>query len=202
VQRGSLITLEGRRRDGALRWAFPHYLVAESADLVSLFIPVGSSGLAPAGRGAFWDDSPPRTHRWHSHDVLRLTPLGAWHSVDCFYRPGQGFAGWYVNFQAPIRPTAAGFVTRDLDLDIWVEPDRSWRWKDRDEFADSVRLGHISPDEAAAVEAESALVIERCQRGAEPFDGTWTDWRPDPAWRAAELPAAFSITTAGAPADT
>jgi hypothetical protein len=187
VQRGSLITLEGRRRDGALRWAFPHYLVAESADLVSLFIPVGSTGLAPAGRGAVWDDSPPRPHRWHSYDVLRLTPVGAWHSVDCFYRQGEGFAGWYVNFQAPIARTAVGFATCDLDLDIWIEPDRSWQWKDRDEFADAVRLGHITDAEAATVEAEAALVIERCERGEAPFDGAWTDWRPDPSWCAVAL---------------
>ena len=48
--------------------------------------------------------------------------------------PDRRFAGWYVNLQKPFRRTARGFETMDLMLDLVVEVDRSWWWKDEDEL--------------------------------------------------------------------
>jgi hypothetical protein len=64
-----------------------------------------------------------------------------------------------------------------------VAPDLSWRWKDEDEFTE--RLAHPEhywvPD-SAAVRAEGRRVIEQAEAGEFPFDGTWCDFAPDPAW--------------------
>jgi hypothetical protein len=193
--RGDLVTLEGRRRDGALRWAFPHHLVIDRDDLVALYVPIGSTGLAVSSREEFWGASPPASSVWHSHDVLRLTPVGAWHSVDIFFAPGGVFRGWYVNFQSPIVRIGAGFAIADLELDIWVAPDGHWTWKDRAEFAESVELGRITRQEAAAVELEARRVIDGCESGEPPFDHEWAGWRPDPAWtpRALPVPAGRAV---------
>jgi protein associated with RNAse G/E len=38
--------------------------------------------------------------------------------------------GWYVNLQCPFRRTEVGIEAMDLMLDVVVDPDGTWRWKD------------------------------------------------------------------------
>jgi hypothetical protein len=97
------------------------------------------------------------------------------------------FDSWYVNLEDPaVRwddGSLAGVDTVDHDLDIVVEPDRTWRWKDADEFA--AHLAHPEiywVDDEAAVRAEGERVVKLIEDGAFPFDGTGTDFRPDPSW--------------------
>jgi hypothetical protein len=109
------------------------------------------------------------------------------HSVWWLFGPGQRFAAWYVNLEHPIARwddgELAGIDTTDFDLDIWVWPDRSWEWKDEDELTE--RLGfpdHYWVSDPESVWAEGRRVIPRIEAGEFPFDGTWTDFRPDPQW--------------------
>jgi hypothetical protein len=71
----------------------------------------------------------------------------------------------------------------DQDLDIVVAPDRNWRWKDEEEFA--AHLAHPEvywvPD-PDAVRAEGERLVKLVEAGEFPFDGTGTDFRPDPGW--------------------
>lgn len=150
---------------------------------MQLLVRVGTLGVAIGSKEEFWGGGEARPFTWHSYDVLRLTPWRAWHSVDLFFDPADGFAGWYVNFQTPLRRTAVGFHMCDLELDIWVEPGRSWEWKDREAFGELVEDGHISPAQRGTVESEAERVIERIARASAPFDGSWDGWRPDPSWR-------------------
>jgi hypothetical protein len=77
----------------------------------------------------------------------------------------------------------AGVDVVDQDLDVVVAPDRSWRWKDEDEFAERLAFpGHYWVSDEAAVRAEGLRVIKQAEAGDFPFDGTWTDFRPDPSW--------------------
>jgi hypothetical protein len=163
-----------------------------------IWIPSGSPGLdwrAVDGRGirempfAEWIRTPqtlaPRA--WSGPDILMFFPTGAAHSVWWFWRGDGTFDCWYVNLEEPgvwwRDSDAAGIDVCDQDLDIVASPDRTWRWKDEDEFAE--RLGfpddYWVPDEAA-VWAEGRRVAALIEKGAFPFDGTWCDWRPDPAW--------------------
>jgi hypothetical protein len=62
-------------------------------------------------------------------------------------------------------------------------PDRRWQWKDEDEFSERLAFpAHYWVRDAAAVRAEGLRVIKQIEAGEFPFDGTWTDFRPDPAW--------------------
>ena len=70
------------------------------------------------------------------------------------------FAGWYVNLQEPLRRSPLGFETDDLVLDIRIQPDGSWAWKDEDELEEAVRLGRFTEDEAQAIRAEGERVVE------------------------------------------
>lgn len=125
--------------------------------------------------------------------------LGQWgdYSLWLFFGPDGAFRSWYVNLERPVARwddgRLAGLDTLDYDLDIVAQPDRAWRWKDEDEFA--YHLAH--PDvywceDEQAVRAEGRRVAQLIETGAPPFDGSWTDFRPDPAWPVpAEIPAGW-----------
>jgi hypothetical protein len=124
---------------------------------------------------------------WEGPGILLFFPPDADHSV-WFFRTDEGaFTGWYVNLEGRAARWAdgdlAGIDVVDQDLDIVVAPDRSWQWKDEDEFAERLALPehYWVPDEAA-VWAEGRRVIKQIEAADFPFDGTWTDWQPEPEW--------------------
>jgi hypothetical protein len=109
------------------------------------------------------------------------------YSVWFFFTPDGGFANWYVNLERPaVRwddGDVAGIDTVDYDLDLVIEPDRSWRWKDEQEFVDHLAVPDVYwVDDEAAVRAAGERVVKLVEAGEFPFDGTGCDFRPDPAW--------------------
>ena len=181
-------------RDGRVRWAIPHTLVDETRERVVWFVRPGVRGRRPTGaRGDFarvlsgdWNH---REHVWHENRVLRLTPLGAAHSVDLYWNDESSeFLGWYIQLQDPLRRSRFGWDTRDHILDVWIEPDRTWSWKDEDEFAEAQHAGLFDADQAAAIRAEAERVIAHCERWEPPFCDGWETWAPDPGWRLPRLP--------------
>jgi Protein of unknown function (DUF402) len=131
---------------------------------------------------------------WDGGGVLILTPPGAAHSVWWFFSEDGQFRRWYVNLEAPALRWRGGFDLQDHALDIWVDRDRSWRWKDEDELAE--RTGHPSywqPEEVPAIWAEGKRVIALAEAGVYPFDGTWVDFAPDPAWTPTTLPSDWDM---------
>lgn len=131
----------------------------------------------------------PYLSSWQGPGLLKFLPTGQPHSV-WFLRDDDGrFTGWYVNLEEPaVRwddGGAAGVDMVDQDLDVVADPDRRWRWKDEDEFAERiVHPEHYWVRDPAAVRAEGERVIRRIEAGAFPFDGTWCDFVPDPRWSA------------------
>jgi hypothetical protein len=124
---------------------------------------------------------------WQGPGLLKFIPPDADHSV-WFFRDDQGnFTNWYVNLEERALRwddgRVAGVDVIDQDLDVVVKPDRTWHWKDEDEFTE--RLAY--PDnywvhDEQAVRAEGLRVIKLIEAGDFPFDGTWTDFIPDPSW--------------------
>jgi uncharacterized protein len=98
-----------------------------------------------------------------------------------------------VNFEEPWTETRLGFDTRDLFLDIWVDPDRSWRLLDEDELDAARSEGLISDREVECVRREAAVAIRRIEGWESPFGDGWEHWRPDPAWRTPELPRSWDV---------
>jgi predicted RNA-binding protein associated with RNAse of E/G family len=124
---------------------------------------------------------------WQGPGILKFLPPDVDHSVWFFFDDDGRFADWYVNLEErAVRwddGDVAGVDTVDQDLDIVVAPDRTWQWKDEEEFAERLALPerYWVPDEAA-VWAEGRRVIKRIEAAEFPFDGTWTDFVPDPSW--------------------
>jgi hypothetical protein len=121
---------------------------------------------------------------WEGHGVLVLHRYGTAHAVWHFWSgPERRFVGWYVNLQAPFVRDGTAFDTNDHELDIWVEPDGSWRWKDEEKMEDWVRQGRFTPDDVAAIRREGERVLAEW-----PFPTGWEEWSPDPSWAVPRLP--------------
>jgi len=129
--------------------------------------------------------------RWRDYDVLQWMPAGAAYSIWWMFGGG-AFAGWYVNLESPYQRHPEGVDSVDLVLDIWVEPDRTWSWKDEDELAARTgKPGYFDRAEAEAIRADGERLAGLVEAGEFPFDGTHTGFRPDPGWGPLPLPAGW-----------
>ena len=132
-----------------------------------------------------WQFEDRRSGDYH---LLSITRRDTWYSIWLRWNIDWEFRGWYVNYQSPYRRTDRGIIVEDLTLDIKVDPDLSWSWKDEDEFAEMVRRGVITAEQAAAVESVKDEVLELIEKKQGPFDSSWTDWRSPEDWPVPRLP--------------
>lgn len=184
-------------------WAArPMRIVRDEPELVALWFPKGTVWKRPitppsvaehpdrgvrharllAHGGWVFEDA-----EWDVSTLVLVAP-GEWNAVWVSWLADGAQWGWYVNLQEPLRRTTKGFETMDLALDVLVDNDRSWRWKDEDELRTFVELGVLDQSLAERLRAEGRRVAGRAERGERPFDGEWSEWQPDPTWRTPELP--------------
>ena len=179
----------------------PMSVVEDSAARVVLFIASGSPMKTRCGLdGVPLSQDLPYAERfalpwrlcdgvWSGYHVLMLTPAGAGHSFWGIWDERWAFQEWYVNLQLPLERTRVGFDTADNVLDVVIAPDlSSWRWKDEHEFAEAIRVGRFTTEEAEAVREEGRRALATLEARAWPFDRAWSNWRPDPTWPIPELP--------------
>jgi hypothetical protein len=168
------------REDRAF-WTLTATVAADKPELLALWIAPRSPMRRPdtlrvgvpevaAGRWRMIETN------WVGEGVLMLRRPETHHALWLFWNPDGTFQGWYVNLEDWWR-TVEGIDAYDHQLDIWVEPDGSWKWKDEDDLAEAVRLGIHTEEDAVAIRAEGERVIAEW-----PFPTGWEDWRPDPAW--------------------
>ena len=178
---------------GRVRWTFPHHYVGADGARAILYCQPGNHGkmVAPGGPHdveAWARGDPPRDHVWTRTHVLRFVRAGASHTVEIMWDERWRHLGWYVNLQAPLRIARTNFDTTDHALDVVVDPDGSWRWKDEDDLAAAVALGAFDDALAAEMRAEAERVI-----AARPWPTGWEDWRPPPDWGPLELPEGWDV---------
>jgi hypothetical protein len=164
-------------------------VVEDTPELLALYLPEGS----PLG---FADDFFGAPHpwsnrdRWHGHGVLQLQRPGEMHAVWVFWHgPEREFRGWYVNLQEPFRRSRFGFDTQDLELDVLVELDGSWRYKDDEKLESWVDRGRWTVEEVEAIRSEGARVAVELDSSRRWWGDEWARWTPDPLWLVPTLPA-------------
>jgi Protein of unknown function (DUF402) len=193
---GETVHLRHWQRD-QLGMLFPLRVVADTGDAVLLWASTGTRGWhfnMPDGRTMADTPLPewsaaervPVAHTL-GHGLLSWHPRGRDYSIRWFFRPDGTFYRWYANLEAPAQlwreAGAAGLDTADWDLDVVIQPDRTWHWKDEDEFVARLALPDAYwVDDEQRVRRAGKEVVELVESGAFPFDGTWCDFRPDPAW--------------------
>ena len=192
------VILHRNTRRGRIAFARPVRVVSDDERGLLVWMARGTPAIDEVtadGRGmramsfAEWveHDYRHRPGAWRGPGILLFFPPESDHSVWFFFTDEGTFACWYVNLEErAVRwddGALAGIDAIDQDLDIVVEPDRSWAWKDEDEFAERLALPHhYWVGDEDAVRAEGRRVIKLIEAGEFPFDGTWTDFVPDAAW--------------------
>ncbi|MXY20929.1 MAG: DUF402 domain-containing protein [Dehalococcoidia bacterium] len=127
------------------------------------------------------------------YHVLTLTPPNSWHSVWLFWTSDWRLETYYVNFQAPIRRTSCCILVRDYALDIAVEPNMAWSWKDADEFEELIGRGFFTESQISSIRTEADRTVRAIENRESPFSGAWKDWRPDTEWPVPEVPDDWHI---------
>ena len=185
--------------------AKPMRVVSDDGDLVALSFPKGTRWKAPTSpptrpreptRGEWLAGLAARGDWALTDAVWELSTLvlmreGDWHALWVSWLHDGPQWGWYVNLQLPYRRTAQGFETMDLILDVTIELDGSWSWKDEDELEVFVARGVFEDALAERVREEGLRVARRAERSEGPFAEQWAEWRPDPSLPLPELPAGW-----------
>ena len=167
-------------------------LLEETPDGVVLANRPGSETRVPVDRdgsrlrvpGGDWELAAGRWEHW----TLRVARPGEPWSTLLFFDERGVHLSWYVNLEQPLRRTPFGFDTLDHKLDVIVELDGSWRWKDEDQFEEIIERGLLPPEHAAPLREEAERAVERILERRPPFDRDWFGWRPDPSWPSPALP--------------
>ena len=186
-------TIALRQTWEGLVWAArPATVVEDTPVQTMLFIPAGIRWMAPSYDGkrlkipqAEFELIPQRFDETH---VLSFSWSKTRYAVLLFFHLDWSPWSWYVNLEDPLRRTALGFDTLDHELDVIVELDGSWRWKDEDDLAEAIHRGVIPAEEEPRLRADGERAVRRILGREPPFDRDWTAWRPDPAWPVPVLP--------------
>ena len=126
---------------------------------------------------------------WHTNRVLSIAEPGKYYSIMLFWKHDSNeFLGYYVNFQLPLKRSHCGFDSLDLDLDIVINPDLSFEWKDEEDYQTAIDHGLIIPEWIYEIDKAKPEIFDKLEKRQYPFDGSWLDWKPDPNWEPPKLP--------------
>jgi hypothetical protein len=198
------VVLRRSRRGPVVTWVQATRVVRDDEDGLLLWLPVGSGfGYRADDQGRSTREEPIDVvvgrrlvaGQWKDNSVLIWNPAGAAHSLWWFFQASR-FTGWYVNLE--IRGPRwsdgqrRGIDVADMGLDVVVDPDRTWCWKDEDDFATFTDApDYWTAAQAVAARAEGRRVIALAEDGKFPFDGTYRDFVPDPTWSPPDLPTGW-----------
>ncbi|QIP88514.1 DUF402 domain-containing protein [Streptomyces sp. Tu 2975] len=178
----------------------PVTVVQDTDELLAVWMAPGTECVKPViADGTPVHEEPlatrytaPRTTartRWSGNGVLKLAQPGLPWSVWLFWEHDWQFRSWYVNLEEPRTRWSGGVDSEDHYLDISVYPDRSWLWRDEDEFEQAQRVGLMDARTARGVRDAGRAAVEVIRAWSAPFSDGWEGWRPDPAWDVPALPA-------------
>ena len=126
---------------------------------------------------------------WLENRVLAVIEPEKYYSILLFWNHASDtFLGYYVNFQLPLVRYHDGIEILDLDLDINIEPDLSFHWKDIDDYQNAIDHGLITSNWANEIEAAKLEIFDKLEKRQYPFDGSWLDWKPELSWTPPKLP--------------
>jgi hypothetical protein len=175
---------------GGVWWIIPHVVASDDGARVILYTSPGTPTAYVVG---VTDESfaevigGPRyvlsETTWEHNHVLRILDEGTAHAIELYWNGDDWeFLGWYVHLQTPFRRTSVGFDKRDQALDIVVDVDRKWSWKDESHVDMLTRSGYFGTAEVNEIWREAKAVVKRIEEWASPFCEGWETWRPGGTW--------------------
>jgi hypothetical protein len=179
--------------------------VKDSPDETALVFLPGSEGMGPAD----WVDGKVegfrpwnfvdelwklKNYSWKTFRTLFVLEPQKYYTTVFYWNAGSNqFLQYYINFQTPFIRSHSGIDTRDLELDLIVNPDLSYEWKDLDKYQKGIQSGVILPEWIPGIESAKVEIFDKLTKHQYPFDGSWLNWRPDPAWSPPRLPKNWEV---------
>lgn len=179
----------------------PTILIKDSPKEIVLTLLPGTECIAeenyPKGKknGArLWDFKEKAWHlakyTWQTNRLLLIFEPEKYYSIIHFWNHVSGeFLCYYINFQLPFQRSHCGVDTLDLDLDLIINPDFSYEWKDVDDYQKAIECGIIPSECIQGIETAKPGILERIEKRQYPFNGSWLNWMPDSSWSPPRLPA-------------
>lgn len=128
-------------------------------------------------------------YTWQTNRLLLIFEAEKYYSTILFWNhTSDEFLCYYINFQLPFQRSLYAVDTLDLDLDLIINPDFGYEWKDIDDYQHAIEHGVIAPEWMQGIEEAKCEIFDKLNRRLYPFDGSWLDWMPDPAWSSPRLP--------------
>lgn len=128
-------------------------------------------------------------YTWQTNRLLLIFEPEKYYSTILFWNhTSHAFLCYYINFQLPFLRGHDAIDTLDLELDIIINPDFSYEWKDMDDYQQAIAHGVILPEWIEGIEDAKLEIFDKLNRRQYPFDNSWLNWLPDPSWSAPSLP--------------
>lgn len=197
---GTVVTVRGFFRDATIADDIPTVVDAKPMVVVrdddhhtELWFPAGTRTRRPIGlvprRPRPWcrADSVVVPGVWEWCNALVIQVADQWRTTWVLWSRGGDVMGWLVDLDRPLRRDTAGFVVDGLQLDLVVDADRRWRWKDTHELDRAVELGFVTELDATRARREGEAAIADIEAGRWPYTDEWITWQPDPSWPPPQL---------------
>jgi hypothetical protein len=178
----------------------PTIVVKDEPDEIILVLLPGTECLAeetyPLGKQAarrWWDfmdtEWALKKYTWHTNRLLLvLVPDTYYSTIYIWDHASNEFLCYYINFQIPFKRGHSSIDTLDLELDIVVNPDFSYKWKDVKDYQMAIEHRLIIPEYTQGIDKAKPEIFEKLEKRQYPFDGSWLGWEPDPNWEPPTLP--------------
>jgi len=128
-------------------------------------------------------------YNWRTNRLLILLQPNNFYSTMYFWDDATNeFLCYYMNFQLPFRRSISGIDTLDLDLDLIINPDFSFEWKDEKDYQMAIEHEIISPEWIQGIDNAKSDIFDRFEKRQYPYDGSWLAWMPNPNWMPPKLP--------------
>ena len=146
-------------------------VVQDSPEELVLTLLPGTECVAPEGyllgKNSFqhrWNfkekDWQLEKYSWHTNRLLLLIEPEKYYSIIYFWNHETNeFLCYYINFQLPFQRTQSGIDTLDLDLDLIINPDFSYAWKDVDDYQKAIENEIIFPEWIRGIEEAKSDVF-------------------------------------------
>lgn len=155
------VTVRLRRFDGALIRQVTTLLLSSSESEIRLAVPFGTEFQTLKGP---WRPSTAAIYRYFP---------GCWHNVCSVISADLEVVGLYCDVLTAPEFDGTLLAATDLDLDVWVNPDGSYRVMDEDEFAEHSDLFHYPERLQSGARTALNSILNNVAKRQGPFAG----WR-------------------------
>jgi hypothetical protein len=186
--------------EGRVWYAQSVVIVKDTAEETAYAVYPGAECVAPRGyihgrqtwnrwldyQTNHWDM---QTYHWHTNCFLVLLYPEKYYSINLMWNYAEKrFLCYYINFQLPFQRTALGFQSLDLEIDLVINTDYGWHWKDEKDYEEGIKLNIIRPEWVDNIEIAKQEIFEKLEKIQYPLNEYWLGWEPNPEWVLPTLP--------------